>query len=254
MQISSLEWRAFGLPADLDVNFAGGTRNAVVTQLLAACRGDATLDAASRTAQAAALTLAGRIGALAAVVARTSNEPHIAVALSCTHAGCREPFEIELPLSWLLQQADEAEARRSVAIERTQAGALRLRRPTGEDQDRWLQGEYATADAAQRAVLSSLLEDTAAANALDQLDTIAAAMEELDPLPALRVRSACPRCEREAQHAVDLEVELLAQLRRRQSALLHAVHQLATRYGWNEREIAALPAWRRRAYIEMDER
>lgn len=250
MPISALEWRAFGAPADLDVNFAF-TRNALVTQLLSACRVDAELDQQARAAYASTLTLAGRIGALAAVLARSRERAAVALTLRCTDVTCGEPFEIALSFAWLLQQADAAEMERSVEIRIDDAGPLKLRRPTGEDQRTWLRQRYPSTEAAERAILESLLEAAAEPGTLERLAEIAAMMEEADPLPSMRVRSACPSCEREDEYAVDLEAVLLAQLQKLQAALLRDVHRLAVRYGWSEAQIAALPAWRRRVYLEL---
>src|SRR5574342_1379962 len=102
MTISALGWRPFGTRTDLDIDVAGGPRNAVVTQLVAACRADDGIDERTRARQAAALTLAGRIGALAAIVMRTAERTEVTVSVRCTRADCREHLEIELPLEWVV--------------------------------------------------------------------------------------------------------------------------------------------------------
>ena len=76
-----------------------------------------------------------------------------------------------------------------------------------------------------------------------------AAMEELDPLPAFRLASRCPACGVEGDHPLELEPLLVARLERRQRALMREVHRLASRYGWTEREVMALPPYRRRVYL-----
>jgi hypothetical protein len=43
----------------------------------------------------------------------------------------------------------------------------------------------------------------------------------------------------------------LGMLRRAQQALVGAVHRLASQYHWSERDIFAVPAWRRQHYLRL---
>jgi hypothetical protein len=56
----------------------------------------------------------------------------------------------------------------------------------------------------------------------------------------------CPDCATEWQATVDVPTLVLAELDAEGRRLLADVHVLARAYGWSEREIVALPAWRRR--------
>ena len=44
---------------------------------------------------------------------------------------------------------------------------------------------------------------------------------------------------------------MIAEMRERTAMLLEEVHLLASRYGWHEKTILALPASRRTAYAEL---
>ncbi len=85
------------------------------------------------------------------------------------------------------------------------------------------------------------------------LAALSAAMEAADPLVAFSVRTTCPQCEQPAEIAVDLEAVALSRLRQHQRALVRTVHVLATRYGWSEAEVLAIPARRRSEYLRLIE-
>lgn len=244
-------WRALGRPEDLDVPLDGASwpvpRPELVTRVLAACRAD---DASGDDAWD--LTLGGRIGGLAAVLAR-SGEP-LRPQLRCPEPGCGEAFEVELPLERLVAMAEEAERERAVVVPLARRPTLRLRRPTGRDQLRWSARRFASTAEAERALLGSLVVEPADGPGPltdAELSAVSAAMEEADPLPSFRVASACPACAAQGEHALDLEGLLLALLARRQRALIHDVHRLAAEFGWSEADVLAIPEWRRRAYLRL---
>jgi hypothetical protein len=187
-------------------------------------------------------------------VRRTEGAAPVALQLRCP--GCGEASEVELPLDALaaLGEAAEREPLLEVEVEVGEGRTIRVRRPTGEDQRRWRGRAYATPREAERQLLASLLEPLDGAVPIPDdamVEAAAAAMEALDPLPALRLATPCPACGGESEHPVDLESVLVARLERRQRGLLREVHRLASRYGWTEREVMSLSAHRRRAYLEM---
>jgi hypothetical protein len=249
----ALRWRAFGA-ADLEVNLQGASRTTLVTELLARCLADAG-DVPAGRSDARRLTLAGRIGGLAAIVARTDGSDQVALELRCPVATCGVPLQIGLSLAWLLERSQEAEDARAITVAMPRGGALSVRRPTGNDQHAWQSRTYADAASAERAMVASLLPAGRGA-ALDDDDLVAidAALEEADTLSCFHVAATCPECGTESGHAIDLEALLVARLQRLQRGLLHDIHRLAARYGWSERAIAGLPDWRRRAYLDLLER
>lgn len=242
------QWRAFGRAPDVDIDFSTVPRSALVTRVLALCR----TEPASEETPLWQLTLAGRIGALAAIVALTEDSTTLVADLRCGHGACAQPFEVDLDASALMALAEEAERQRVLDIG---PGGTRLRRPTGDDQRRWQAERYADATQAERAILESLLMDKTAA--ILDADTVARFDTQLahhDPLVSFSVTTVCPSCDHEQEFTLDLEAWLLARLEQHQRALLRDTHRLALSYGWRESDILALPAWRRRAYLQHVER
>jgi len=129
-----------------------------------------------------------------------------------------------------------------------------LRRPNGRDLHEWSRFKPETRSATVTAMLKSLVVEGDATP--DDEPTLAHALSELDPLVALTVSCACPVCGSANDVRVDLEEIVLARLRRRQRMLLDDVHTLASRYGWTEAEVLAVPSHRRAQYVAMikDER
>jgi hypothetical protein len=89
--------------------------------------------------------------------------------------------------------------------------------------------------------------------ALDEgsIAALTARMAEADPHAEIVLTMACPACGH--RWGIDLDIpsffwsEIVAEARR----LLHEVHTLARAYGWSERDILALGATRRHAYLEL---
>lgn len=78
------------------------------------------------------------------------------------------------------------------------------------------------------------------------LDRIAA------PLPRL-MRGRCPECGALLKGWLDPAALALAELQARARNVLAEVHRIASRYGWSEEAILALPTQRRRAYVALIE-
>ena len=234
-----LPWRGFGTVADLGIDFAGPQLE-VVTSVLAACSNDSAEAAALR------LTLAGRIGGLAPIIRNTDGDWPLPLVLRC--AACAEAMQVELPLAAVTGMAAEAEAQPMLSLPRPGGGTVRLRRPTGDDQRRWRTRDYATESDAAWSVFASLLDGPADVDNAE-LTALGEVMADADPLPCFHISTACPACSAAADAPVDLEAALLARLAQRQRSMLDEVHMLASRYGWTETEVLALPAFRRRAYL-----
>jgi hypothetical protein len=249
----ALRWRAFGDRGDLDLDFRSAARTPLVTELLARCRQDVSNDIGSRLADARRLTLSGRIGGLAVILARTISSSDIVVELRCPIEGCRAALQASLSLAALLELSQHAEIERSLSVRLSDAESVDVRRPTGEDQHAWQMERYQTLESAERAMVESLLVGAASLSP-STLSAIDTALEEADPLTCFRIATVCPSCAEESDYALDLEAVLLARLHRAQRSVLHDIHRLATRYGWSEETIAALPSWRRREYLEFIDR
>ncbi|PWV61205.1 hypothetical protein [Plasticicumulans acidivorans] len=242
-----LHWRAYGRAADLDLclDADARTRNAAVSALLAALLDGA---AADRLAIVSGLTLAGRIGALLAIVGRSEGCEQLTLALRCRQAGCDTIFEVELALAALLELAQAAESEPLLTI-----ADVRLRRPTGDDQRRW-QAAAPPPGQAAAVLLGTLIVDPAQRDRAVDAHWRARAgeqLEVLDPLPCFTLSCRCPDCAGEADYPLDLEAQALARLGALRRRLLREVHRLASRYGWDEARILDLPPARRCEYLAL---
>lgn len=83
------------------------------------------------------------------------------------------------------------------------------------------------------------------------VDAIDAELAGMDPQGALDVRTTCPACEAEQSVAFDAAAFVCAEVEWAALRLLAEVHDLATAYGWSERDVLGLPAGRRRRYLEL---
>jgi hypothetical protein len=80
---------------------------------------------------------------------------------------------------------------------------------------------------------------------------VSEAMGRADPQAGLRVALECPECGHGWESPFDAAPFLWQQTDRWARSTLLQVHTLASAYGWSEREILALGAGRRRAYLDL---
>ena len=240
--------RAFGVdPADIEVDFGGADRAAVVTAIIERCAGGD--DGAPLGPDCAwALPVGDRLHALV-TICRLSGRHAFEFSLACPSPRCDEQVEIELPLHAL-----GAAARERAAVEPAElsweGSTFRPRRPTGEDLRTWR--EQPPADGEILAALGGPRLPSSAPP--DLIAAVEEALAAVDPLVDVQVRSECPACGEALDVTVDVEGEMVALARRWQDELLRDVAALARALGWGEREILALPASRRRRYLAMLER
>lgn len=254
--------RAFGRSEDLDLDLEGHGADQVVTDLLTQCSSDVaerakailpTSQGAAGISTAEALagywweaTIGRRIAALVHLVAMTERSASLAVTVACDSIGCRAPLEMAIPL--------EAIASHGSAPERFPVGLANgreviVRPPVGADQRAWRQRQYGSRDEAVAAMLESLLVEGNVADAEPRdIDVIAEALAERDPLVAFTIAYDCPCCGASSETAIDLERLAIQRLIAFQQGLLKDVHALASRYGWTETEVLAIPAPRRARY------
>ena len=84
-----------------------------------------------------------------------------------------------------------------------------------------------------------------------ELAQVDEALEDLSGLGLITVRAACPDCGEPVAALLDPAALLWQQVQGAAPALLRDVATLAAAFGWSEREILALPAVRRRAYLQL---
>lgn len=231
--------RPFGQSADLELDFGQADRPALVTALLAGC--SPALDAAWWWGQPVCV----RTAALLRLAAGDADACEIGFSAQCRAAPCAQAFAFSLPLAVLADQADRA----LIPVALGPGRKLVLRRPTGADLRTWRTRAAGPPQDTMRAMLADLVVDGAAE--ADDTGAVSRALAEADPLVAFEVDAECPACGARNTVSLDLEEYALARLRRRRQALLREVHQLASHYGWSERQILALPPARRGDYLAM---
>jgi hypothetical protein len=84
----------------------------------------------------------------------------------------------------------------------------------------------------------------------DVVDAIAARMSESDPQAEIELALTCPSCGVQSQVLFDIVSFLWREIEAWAVQLLNEVHIIASAYGWSEREILALPQWRRGFYLD----
>lgn len=245
---SAPAWRAFGQPGDLDLDMRAADRAELVTRLLARCR----MDSSETEAELWDWSLSARLGALAGIVALTQGHDSLSAYPRC--AGCGETYEVDLSLKSLSGLGETARATPRIELSLGANRHALLRRPTGADQRRWRAEGTPAPSILKQLLVEGAISVEPDGRTGDILALVAEAMQEADPLAAFSIHCTCPACAREADTALDIEGLLLDTLAGLARSLTEQVHRLASRYGWRESDILALPAHRRAAYLECIER
>jgi len=166
---------------------------------------------------------------------------------------CAAELELNLTLDEIAEQQREAD--RSEQVEVKIAGEkLVFRKPRGSDQENWHRQIFSDEQSATRQIIGSLQinPNELTRHLSDEvLPIIDEAMDEADPLVNFNCTVNCAECAAANLFEVDLYRFALGELRRRQWRLLYAAHRLASHYHWSEREIFAVPHWRRRQYLDL---
>ncbi len=250
-----LRLRAFGVDErDLAVDFAGTPRPLLVTEILELCTetdGDGVPP--PRRDFFWDLTVGQRIEALLALADAGAG---VSVALRCSAPDCARELELDISLAEVAELQDRHGDEEHATV-RFSDLTLRLRRPRGRDQIAWLGRQFADSREAACEMIRTLAEEEDAARAACEREAedvalaVSEAMEEFDPLVNFSLRVRCHFCGAEAAHELDLEEYALSRLRRAQGQLLSAIHRLASRYHWDERQIFSVPHWRRMHYLAL---
>ena len=113
-------------------------------------------------------------------------------------------------------------------------------------------GDSSSVDDVRRAVLERCrLSGDLEALTDAAIERLGREFEARDPLANIVVTITCTGCGATLTASIDLASFVAADLDRLVDALYREVHELASAYGWDERTIVALPADRRRRYIEL---
>jgi len=125
-------------------------------------------------------------------------------------------------------------------------GSHRLRALTAADLE-------AAAGLPREAARAALASAAAGAPVDDPADIAAveARLEAADPLAHVALDLACAACGAGWQAGFDIVALMWAELRAAGQGLMREIHALASAYHWSEAEILAVPAARRRRYLDM---
>lgn len=82
-------------------------------------------------------------------------------------------------------------------------------------------------------------------------EALAQRMGEVDPQADMQMNLACPACGHSWQALFDIESFFWTELHAWAQRILSEVHLLACAYGWREKDILELSAWRRQFYLEL---
>lgn len=239
--------RPFGCEEiDLGIDFDARNRASLVTRLLAHC----TVDPVEAPHELYRALSAGR--RLDYLLRLAAGGPDQALAFPCTCGGCRATLELELTIRELSELQRRSEAVDAVGVE-LGGQLVRFRKPTGRDLEAWAEMVFDDERDAVTAMIATLAVDRPAIESLDAaaLGAIEDALDDADPLIDFSCVVRCDECGESNARSIDLMETALGMLRRAQEALVSAVHRLASQYHWSERDIFAVPAWRRQQYLRL---
>lgn len=170
---------------------------------------------------------------------------------------CSERLELELETGDLLLATDPpCPTERAIELSGPNGGVpVRVRLPTGEDQERAALRPAGDEAAAVRELLQACVLEVAgdrqARLPRELEEALADKLAELDPQAEIRLAASCPHC----GAALDLELDagtlVHAEIDAALERLFREVHLLALYYHWSEAEILALSARRRRLYLDL---
>ncbi|WP_428268643.1 hypothetical protein [Haliangium sp.] len=167
---------------------------------------------------------------------------------------CAELVEFTMDLRLILAERPGEEAPYQVEVD---GYAVRFRLPSTLDLLAVARCGSAAAGRAvlfDRCVVEALRDGAVVATAAlpaPVLELLARRMSDCDPHTETRVRLECPECDNEWRVMVDIAEMLWARVANRARRTTHAVHVLASSYGWSEADILAMSDTRRALYLSM---
>ena len=240
--------RRFGImEEDLGIDFAANDAPALITSLLEQC--SVCSEGSLPAGVFREFSLGKRLECLLMLAAGWES-PALSFPFVCP--GCGQELELELTLEEIAQLQRQADATDTIEIELRGQLAV-LRKPNGLDQENWARRRFQDQHEAAETMIGTLSVTPIGPEPLtaDELRRIDLAMDEADPLVNFRCRVTCAECGHPNEFPIDLCETALDLLRRAQQQLLTIVHQLASHYHWNEKEVFAVPPWRRVEYLDL---
>ncbi|WP_433305785.1 hypothetical protein ACQP2F_19010 [Actinoplanes sp. CA-030573] len=156
--------------------------------------------------------------------------------------GCGEAIEFAVPVD-----AVRAAAVDEHPVLEADGRTLRLRMPSTADA---IAAAGQGPGAARRELVRRCLLDQPVELSDELVEAAAARLAEADPRADVRLVLTCPECRHGWRPALDVVAYLWAELEAALQRVLLEVHRLASAYGWTEAEVLAVPAGRRRFYLE----
>lgn len=179
------------------------------------------------------------------------------VVLSCT--ACGEPMDVSfsadaIPVRW--SPAPPVPLARSLPDGAGGTVEVRLRPPTGSDQEAAAAGEEAPLDVLLRRCLVAVADGPGGDEGWDALPdaargAFAAAVEEASAAIELALDLTCPECGVEFGADLDLARYLLGEFAVPAGSVLQDLHLLASAYHWSEPDVLRIPSPRRRALAAL---
>jgi hypothetical protein len=156
---------------------------------------------------------------------------------------CGERMDYDLRPAELLAAAGPAPATVTVALAGRSVGA---RAPRAEDME-------AAAACATVAEARAVLAERCAGAGLDEagMAAVGEALDAADPLLAPEIAVTCPACGSARRLLVDPAALVWHAVEAGARSLAAEVADLARAFGWSEADVLALPASRRRLYLEL---
>ena len=204
-------------------------------------------------AELARLTVGARDRRLLALRAETFG-PRLAAIADCPR--CGERLEMTFDVSDVLVEEEEAQAFETLSLN-VSGYETTFRAPTSLD----LIALAPTQDAltarqklfARCLVAASRDGEEVSAESLPEevVNRVVDAMAEADPQADVEIALSCPRCGNAWRTTLDICSFFWSEINAWAARTLSEVHTLARAYGWTEREILSLSAWRRQFYLSM---
>lgn len=180
--------------------------------------------------------------------------------LACPISRCGESLELNLATSELLVPPyDHAEPWHEIETDADgERVVVRFRLPDGAALERASRAAKREPRSAAEELVRDCIESVrrTGGGLVDAprgavLTAVADAIAERDPQAEIVLDLTCPACGECFTSLLDAASIVLAEISERSRRVAREVHQIAWHYHWTERDILALPAERRRRYLEL---